>query len=519
MRTLQRCESPLRRIGGSRKRVLVNVAIYAEPWVLSNPAFARIHLICHHPIFSFFNSEFQGILRLQKSLLVRLVCLFVGIVLGSTALNAGELSASRRGYDNLRTHQYLPPDFDDEVFADLWNVWPEPDHSAAEAADAKARRRLIFSYYGLMQAPDDPQETKPALGYVADGQGNWVMNCLACHGGKVMGKVIPGLPNSHTALQTLAEDVLAVKVKQGKVLTHLELGSLQIPLGTTNGTTNAVIFGVVLGAYRNPDMSVDLQRKLPPLAHHDMDAPPFWNVRKKQSLYVDGFSPKTPRPLMQFIMLPKVTPQRLTEWEPEFADILAWIESLEAPKSPLRIDRDLASKGQRIFDDNCARCHGTYGPNGAYKQQTIPLDEIGTDPARLRSLTPEHRNWMKKGWLSRFGTDPVDVDPVGYVAPPLDGVWASAPYFHNGSVPTLWHVLHPDSRPVVWKRSEDGYDQEKVGLEVEQFDKVPRSVKFAAHRRRYFDTTKPGKSSKGHRFPETLSEDEKQAVLEYLKSL
>lgn len=449
----------------------------------------------------------------------RRVFLFVGIVLGTTALNADDRSAVRRGYDNLRTHEYLPADFDDEVFADLWTVWPEPDRSAAEALEATGRRRLTFSYYGIMQSPDDSHRTQPALGYVSDGQGNWVMNCLACHGGKVAGRVIPGLPNSHYALQTLAEDILAVKVKQGKVLTHLELGSLQMPLGTTNGTTNAVIFGVVLGAYRNPDMSVDLQRKLPPLAHHDMDAPPFWNVRKKESLYVDGFSPKTARPLMQFIMLPKVTPERLIEWEPEFSDILAWIESVEVPKYPFAIDRGLAAKGESLFNENCARCHGTYGQNGRYKQQTIPLDEIGTDPARLHSLTPEHRTWMKKGWLSRFGQDPVEVDPVGYVAPPLDGIWASAPYFHNGSVPTLWHVLHADSRPVVWKRTEDGYDREKVGLEVKEFNKIPSSVKFAAHRRRFFDTKKHGKSSDGHRFPEILSEDEKRAVLEYLKSL
>ena len=447
------------------------------------------------------------------------MCLFVGIVLGTTALRAEDQSAARRGYDNLRSHQYLPADFDDEVLADLWTVWPEPDRSAAESADTSARRRLMFSYYGLMQAPDDPNETQPALGYVADGQGNWVMNCLACHGGKVAGRVIPGLPNSHIALQTLAEDVLAVKVKQGKVLTHLELGSLQMPLGTTNGTTNAVIFGVVLGAYRNPDMSVDLQRKLPPLAHHDMDAPPFWNVRKKRSLYADGFAPKTARPLMQFIMLPRVTPARLAEWEPDFSDILAWIESTEAPKYPFEIDRDLASSGEAIFNRNCARCHGTYGPDGNYKQQTIAADEVGTDPVRLRSLTPEHRTWMKNGWLSRFGQDPVETNPVGYVAPPLDGIWASGPYFHNGSVPTLWHVLHADSRPIVWKRSEDGYDRERIGLEIEEFDKIPTSAKALAHRRRYFDTTRPGKSSQGHRFPEMLTEDEKRSVLEYLKSL
>ena len=41
---------------------------------------------------------------------------------------------------------------------------------------------------------------------------------------------------------------------------------------------------------------------------------------------------------------------------------------------------------------------------------------------------------------------------VGYVTPPLHGVWASAPYFHNGSVPTVWDVLKPSDRPSMWRR-------------------------------------------------------------------
>ena len=432
---------------------------------------------------------------------------------------ADGLSPIQRGYANLRTHQYLPPDFDDDVFDSLWTVWPEPERQNAESADVRKRRELTFSYYGLIPDPDDFDGTKTALGYVADGQGNWVMNCLACHGGKVAGRIIPGLPNSHTALQTLSEDVRTVKIRLGKPLSHLDLGSLQMPLNTTDGTTNSVIFGVALGAFRNPDMSVDLSRKMPPLMHHDMDAPPYWNVRKKRSLYADGFSPKTARPLMQFILLPRVTPAQLTKWEPEFDEILAWIESVEPPKYPFEIRQELADQGQRLFLNNCSRCHGIYGIQAEYDQQTIPIAEIGTDSIRLRSLTPEHRNWMKQGWLSRYGNDPVEIDPAGYVAPPLDGIWASGPYFHNGSVPTLWHVMHADSRPAVWKRTPDGYDRDRVGLEVEAFERVPASAATPAQRRRYFDTKLPGKSSVGHLFPEILSEEEKQAVLEYLKTL
>ncbi len=149
----------------------------------------------------------------------------------------------------------------------------------------------------------------------------------------------------------------------------------------------------------------------------------------------------------------------------------------------------------------------------------MPIDTVGTDPRRLRALSTQHRQWMRDGWLSRYGRDPVLLDPGGYVAPPLDGVWASAPYFHNGSVPTLWHVLHPDERPVVWKRTENGYDREKGGLEIKVLSRIPSRVKSAAGRRQYFDTRKQGKSAAGHRFPDLLEPEEKRAVLEYLKTL
>ena len=110
------------------------------------------------------------------------------------------------------------------------------------------------------------------------------------------------------------------------------------------------------------------------------------------------------------------------------------------------------------------------------------------------------------------------------MAPPLDGVWASAPYFHNGSVPTLWHVLHPENRPSVWSRTPVGYDTEKVGLETEErsqeeFAAAVSDGMSSAQRRQFFDTTKPGKSAGGHAYPEALNESERTAVLEYLKML
>ncbi len=448
---------------------------------------------------------------------IRVLALAAAFTLFDSLVVCGAEPSAERGWQLLRTKTYLPPDFDQQVFDNLWQAWPSPERELAAAATPAERRRLTFSRYGLIEAPNNNDQGR-ALGYVDDGKNGWVMNCLACHGGKVAGKVIPGLGNSHTALHSLTEDVRITKLKQLKRPGHLDLASLKMPLGTTHGTTNSVIFGIALGNLRLPDMQVDRSRPEPKLDHHDMDAPPFWNVKKKRSLYADGFAPKNARVLMQFLLLPSHGPEQLNAWESDFADILAWIESVEAPKYPFAIDQPLATQGKRVFETHCSSCHGTYSEKPTYEQQTIPIDVVKTDRIRLEALTREHRQWMKAGWMSRYGKDPVEVDTMGYVAPPLDGIWASAPYFHNGSVPTLWHVLHPAERLSIWKRTEDGYDQQRVGLEVETFQELPKTSSAYA-RRQYFDTRIRGKTAGGHDFPNKLTDIEKQQVLEYLKTL
>ena len=434
----------------------------------------------------------------------------------SPSIDGQSLAAPERGFWFLTHKPYLPPDFDQTTFDNLWQLWPEPLRSQAAAATPAERRKLAFSRYGLVENPSEPDG--PALGYI-DTPDGWVMNCFACHGGKVAGQVIPGLPNSHTALQTLTEEVRAAKLLQFKPLAHLDKAAIGLPLSTTNGTTNSVVFGIVLGALRNPDMSVDTNKPIPPLVHHDKDPPPLWNVRKKSHIYIDGFAPKSPRPLLQFMMIPRNDRETLTGWEPDYADVLAWMESLQPPKYPFEVDEHRAERGRRVFEAHCAECHGTYGEHETYPERAVPIEEIGTDPVRLTALTPEHRRWMQIGWMSRFGEDDVVVHPVGYVAPPLDGIWASGPYFHNGSVPTLWHVLHPAARPTVWLRTEDGYDQDRLGLEVTEFSELPESSTAAWERRRYFDTRLPAKSAVGHTFVDRLTESEKGEVLEYLKTL
>ena len=441
--------------------------------------------------------------------------------------DAAEPSA-RQGYRILRERPFLPADFRGEEFERLWTVWPSDLRDRAASVSPAERREMTFARYGLHEPPEAGENyAGPDLGHVDDGRGGWVMNCFACHGGSVLGRVIPGLPNTDLDLQSLVEDAATLRLQRLERPSHLGMAALKMPLSGSRGTTNAVAFGVVLAGLRNPDMSVDLTRSPGPLLHPDMDAPPWWHLKKKSRLYADGFSPKNHRVLMQFLLLPENDREIVHAWEPEFRHVLAYLDSVEPPKYPGRVDADLAARGRVAFERNCSKCHGRYGERETYPERTVALAEIGTDPLRHRALTVAHRTHLRGNWMTFHGRDETVVDPVGYVAPPLDGIWATAPYLHNGSVPTLWHLLHPAERPTVWRRSRDGdsgtsesgYDPGRVGFAVEEWDELPDIPADPVERRRLFDTRRPGKSAAGHDYPNALTEQEKRAVLEYLKTL
>ena len=102
-------------------------------------------------------------------------------------------------------------------------------------------------------------------------------------------------------------------------------------------------------------------------------------------------------------------------------------------------------------------------------------------------------------------------------------------------MPTLWHLLHPEERPAVWRRLDApgtgpageatalsprlDYDFGRVGLSIETAEALEPKSLSSAERRTWFDTRRHGKGAGGHRYPDLLDEGEKDAVLEYLKTL
>ncbi len=430
---------------------------------------------------------------------------------------APQNSAAERGYRFLLEQPLLPAiDFDEETLLEVWHIWPEALRREAEKATEEQRRKMIFDRYGLTPRPEDPD--KP-LQYVVNAEGGWTMNCFACHGGRVDDQVYPGAPNQEFDLQSLTEEIRLSKLRLGKGMSRMDVGSVFMPLSGSRGTTNSVMFGVALMYYRDADLNVINPGFPPSMAHHDMDAPPWWHFAIRDRIYIDGFVAKSHRPLMQFALVRENGPDWFHRYEEPFKDVAAYLESIKPPAYPHSVDFAKASNGEKVFGTHCAECHGTYGVNRKYPQRHVAINEIGTDPLRLHALAPAWRKRHGESWFAAENQIETIVEPIGYVAPPLDGVWASAPYFHNGSVPTLWHVLHPKERPKLWRKTGEGWDKTKVGVAYEVAEKIPSADQDRVSRRRYFDTRMTGKSAEGHDFAEVLSENERDAVLEYLKTL
>jgi len=434
-------------------------------------------------------------------------------------LNMGLTPDPQKGFEILLNTPMASPVMKEKDLPRLWMVWDTDSKAAALEATPEERHDMIFDRYGFAKRNDG---SGLPLGYLPDGKGGLATNCFACHGGEVGGVTIPGAGNVHLDLTTLATDIRKLTALDGgKPYENIPdaQAPFKTPLSIHRGTTNAVVFASVFAGLRDAKRGKLYTQNPEELLHHDMNPPAWWNFKKKDMIYADAFAPKTPRQLMPFAFSPFHTLEQFYGFEENFVHIYAYIDTLEPPKYPYEIDMALARKGEPLFVEKCSECHGTYGPNGKFPNKVVKLDKVQTDSRRLESIYLKDRIATNEGWLQYFGEHKVLLESKGYLAQPLDGIWASAPYFHNGSVPTLHHVFNIDERPAVWKRTDRGYDKDMVGLEIESFDAVPETP-TDRERRLYYDTSVVGSTNQGHTFPDDeLEDDEKIAVLEYLKTL
>lgn len=327
--------------------------------------------------------------------------------------------------------------------------------------------------------------------------------------------------------------------------------------------------------------------------------------------------------------------ERIEKWDQVLATYFLSLRSPAWPEAVLgEIDEALAQRGAILFhsknlwaenlenpnprplggNGSCASCHGAYSPryvnDPAYLEDPAfegiaahiaPLEVIATDAARSDMLSDTLRAlWDTTYWAYPEGqpgyVDPAAKDPltemaddmapdatngacgwekgiIGYQAPPLYGVWATAPYFHNGAVPTLAQVLDSSSRPAIWQRQTQtikgvtGFDQrlgaafdaaavgwkhaalscsDMPGTELlncnpaspddpslaqlvtnflnatvswTAFAPLDDPAADAIDKRLVFDTRILGHGKGGHSFSDVLTDPEREAIIEYLKTL
>lgn len=442
-------------------------------------------------------------------------CALVMAGAGAFTVARAELTPADRGREALLTRCFSTPFVARDRFETLWKQWG----LSARPADFDAQVR---DRYGLHDAPypNDglPMGLRPTVG--RRGVAAVGIDCMLCHGGSLFGKSYIGLPNTSLDLAGLFRDL---DVADGN------FGIFPYRLSHVRGTTESTATGVFVISLRNPDLSFRLPpANLGPVPDQAVeDAPAWWLLKRKRTMYYNGqIDSRAVRPLMMFMLSPGADPAIFKREEGTYADIRQYLLTLDPPKYPFPIDAGLAARGELVFDENCAKCHGTYGSGGTYPNKIIPLAKIGTDPSLVRGLTPGIEDHFRQSWFSNEPGPDGRTYPLkyntGYQAPPLHGIWATAPYLHNGSVPTLHDLLKSDSRPKVFTRSYttrvEDYDAQKVGWKVAELPQPPRT-RSRREERLFYNTALPGRSKSGHAFGDALSDDERQAVIEYLKTL
>jgi hypothetical protein len=215
---------------------------------------------------------------------------------------------------------------------------------------------------------------------------------------------------------------------------------------------------------------------------------------------------------------------------------------------------------------------------------------INTDTARVDGETDAVAEASKTNWFSYRDHPECAIQPEaklthpkGYLAPPLYGVWASGPYFHNGSVPSVWEVLKSSERKPLWRRMsrpappptpgeprlvmgfdtdlQRAYDFARLGwkyealtcgqsvgtlpfVDCEPSDPLARTIpeevlallykdaglafnllnvpiltEAQIEARKIYNTHKYSQSNTGHEFTDVLTDTERRAIVEYLKTL
>jgi len=372
----------------------------------------------------------------------------------------------------------------------------------------------------------------------------WTVNCLVCHTAEIdgvvyfgagtktfdelwLGEALKQMTNDHwrQLLPPGSED-LALAADAHRILTahhHDKIDSLTRARSTAFAASHVEL-------YMRPHQG--RMPRVDEVGRGDVKTPPLWHTAAKLSVgrwYVDG-SFHGPFPLMAssmelekdrpFDALMQVVLPRIKR---EFDSV---VRHLRPPRYPYQIEPALAARGRELFnskDVGCSGCHGEYDGNGNVRWPGVFAD-VGTDRSRI--------NVVSNGFTDAFNESPLAAEGAlvkseGYAATPLTGVWANFPYLHNGSVPTLHHLLGPVAeRPRLFEvMAAKRLDRTRMGQplyanpDTEQLAEPELRRRFGGDRN-WFNTDRPGCGNGGHDvWPRIRTDANRRALIEYLKTL
>ncbi len=289
------------------------------------------------------------------------------------------------------------------------------------------------------------------------------------------------------------------------------------------------------------------------LEHHPADSKPavWWNLKYKNRWLSDG-SVLSGNPIVTNILWNEigrgVDLHDLSHWLEENSRIIQELATAAfSSEAPLfidffpaeMIDLEKAKTGEKIFEKTCARCHGHYEKNWSVLSENAPLlEKLKTSkvlyPQKTRVIDVGTDTHRRQGMVSLERLNDLQISKdygvtvkaqKGYVPPPLVGIWARWPYFHNNSAPTLCDVLTSTSKRarVYWARPAD--------LPHEDFDSncngYPKNLNEDKKLPQYkYEATKAGLGNQGHdegiflkQGQEILTPEDKQNLIQFLQTL
>ncbi len=241
----------------------------------------------------------------------------------------------------------------------------------------------------------------------------------------------------------------------------------------------------------------------------NVDDPPIWNEKQHYGFdyHWDGLETDLTETGIMGALAAGTPPNNVPL--KDLQRVEDFIRTVPPPAYPFEIDYSLVASGKPIFEDNCASCHAFGGDRTG---KVIAVEEVGTDRHRIDMWTQAAVDkYLALG--DDYSWDFTHVHKKdGYVSVALDGIWLRAPYLHNGSVPSLTDLLEvPEKRTKVFYRGYDVYNPEKVGFLSQGTTAEAEGFKY--------DTSLDGNSNEGHHYGTELSSEDKQALVEYLKTL